>query len=381
MPKVYYVANARMPGEKAHGIQIAKMCEAFTVLGVDLVLVVPRRHTHTGTLKEFYGLTHEVPVLRVPVPDLYRTGRFGFALSSLVFMVLTELYLWSKKVCGERFVVYTIDMDNFSYALLPLAGATVTEMHTPKSPSWVQRFFFSRVRGVIATNGLIRQRFIDGYHLSESRVVVECNGVDLDAFSASMSRADARAALSLPQDAQIVLYVGRFYQWKGLDILLPACGLVPASVRWYIVGGTKEEFLKVTGVSEVPDNLVFVGERSAGEIPQWVRAADVLLQLGTNTNEDSSRYTSPMKLFEYMASGTPIVASATPAIVDVLSQDEAYLFEPDDAQSLARTISIALTAPDTTNRAARACVKVQELTWQKRAERILAFITRTDTLK
>ena len=56
--------------------------------------------------------------------------------------------------------------------------------------------------------------------------------------------------------------------------------------------------------------LVFMGERPVGEIPLWLRASDALLLLGTNKNEDSSRYTSPMKLFEYMASKTPIVASA-----------------------------------------------------------------------
>lgn len=380
MPKLYYIANARMPNEKAHGIQIAKMCEAFLECGADLTLVVPRRSTHTESLKAFYGLTCEVPVIKMPTLDLYNLSRLGFVLSSLLFMLDVEVFLWYKRLRGERFVVYTVDMDNFSYTLLPFAGVTFTEMHTPKDFTRLQRFFFTRAAGVIATNGLTRQRFVDDYALPEARVIAEPNGVDIEKFTLSTSVQTARTTLSLPQDARIVLYVGRFYQWKGLDILSPACAQLPPGVLCYVVGGTREEFMRVTGVSTVPEHLLFMGERPVGEIPLWLRASNALLLLGTNKNEDSSRYTSPMKLFEYMASGTPIVASATPAITDVVSTQEVYLYEPDDALSLAHTIELALTAQDVGQRTEHARAKAQTLTWAKRAERILSFI-RANTKK
>ncbi len=374
MRKLYYVANARMPNEKAHGIQIAKMCEAFVAHGIDLTLIVPRRQTQKQSLKDFYGLSHDVPRVLVPTLDLYRAGPLGFALGSFFFIVFVECLLWYKKMRGERFTVYTIDMDSFSYAPLPLVGKTFTEMHTPKTPSWVQRFFFVRATGVVATNGLIRQRLIDDYHLPETKVISAPNGVDLSSFALEVTRREAREKLSLPQDTKIVLYVGRFYQWKGLDIVLPACEKLPPGVQCYIVGGTKESFMQVTGATAIPHNLVFMGERPVGEIPLWLRASDALLLLGTNKNEDSSRYTSPMKLFEYMASKTPIVASATPAVTDVLSPSEAYLFEPDDADSLAQAVADALVGSDTPERAAHAQAKVRTLTWEMRARRIITFM-------
>ncbi|HEV8666352.1 MAG TPA: hypothetical protein VN665_00695, partial [Candidatus Paceibacterota bacterium] len=63
--KIYYVANARMPTEKAHGIQIAKMCEAFIESGIDLTLVVPSRKTTPESVQEFYNLRTPVAVQRL----------------------------------------------------------------------------------------------------------------------------------------------------------------------------------------------------------------------------------------------------------------------------------------------------------------------------
>ena len=95
--KLYYVANARMPNEKAHGIQIAKMCEAFVLQGVDLVLVVPARG-ESLSIKEFYGLSVEIKVVRIPTVDMYSVGRIGFALSSALFLVMTSVYFFIKKI-------------------------------------------------------------------------------------------------------------------------------------------------------------------------------------------------------------------------------------------------------------------------------------------
>ena len=82
MPKLYYIANARMPNEKAHGIQIAKMCEAFIVRGINFTLVVPHRSTYAQSLKTFYGLSSDVPLIKIFTFDWYGVSRVGFALSS-----------------------------------------------------------------------------------------------------------------------------------------------------------------------------------------------------------------------------------------------------------------------------------------------------------
>ncbi len=72
--KLLYIANARIPTEKAHGLQIIKMCEAFVRQGVDVELVVPFRK-HVKALKdkntfEYYGVGKKFKIRKLPVPDL-----------------------------------------------------------------------------------------------------------------------------------------------------------------------------------------------------------------------------------------------------------------------------------------------------------------------
>src|SRR3989338_690359 len=95
--RLYFLANARMPTEKAHGIHIAKMCEAFIEQGVDLVLLVPARGASKESLQEYYGLRAPVPTVRLWVPDLYRAGSLGYLISSYFFMARCALYLLRRR--------------------------------------------------------------------------------------------------------------------------------------------------------------------------------------------------------------------------------------------------------------------------------------------
>jgi glycosyltransferase involved in cell wall biosynthesis len=75
-----------------------------------------------------------------------------------------------------------------------------------------------------------------------------------------------------------------------------------------------------------------------------------------------------MKLFEYMASGRPIVASRIPSITEVLSEQDATLVSPDDAESLLKGVLVALAKVPTVNQ------KLAEYSWQNRVRRILLNI-------
>src|SRR3989338_4247374 len=169
--KLYFVANARMPTDKAHGIHIAKMCEAFAEAGADVTLVVPRRGAQ-GSLRGYYGLRTDVPVVYLPaLGGLYRKGRAGFLFASLVFMLGYVLYLGAKRLRGEAFAAYLVDVDTFSFFPLAMLGAPAyAEMHTPKPSTVLTRFFFRRAR-VIATNPDRKSTRLNSSHSSISYAV------------------------------------------------------------------------------------------------------------------------------------------------------------------------------------------------------------------
>lgn len=373
--KIYYVANEYMPYEKAYGIQIAKMCEALVEAGVDLTLLVPSRGPQ-GSLKEFYGLRVEVPTLWLPTLDLSKYDRFGYAFMALTFSISYTIFLLYRLLAGERFVVYTLDADRFSSSALAFVPAPLfSEMHGGKPRTLATHLLFSRLAGVMAINRIIIAELKAAFPRSPARYIAEPNGVDLALFS-PQDKMQAREKLGLPTGEPVVLYAGRFYEWKGLEIIPRAAALTPG-IRWQMVGDTREKFALVVQ-EPLPANLRFAGGRPYGEMPLWNAAADAVLVLGTKRDEQSYRWTSPMKLFEYLAAGRPIVASATPAVKDAVSEREVLFYEPDDAADLAEKVRQAV-APSVHTAAlvSEALRGAQGHSWSGRAKRVIQFIEST----
>lgn len=373
--KLYYVANFYMPYEKAYGIQLAKMCEALIEEGADLTLVVPSRGPQTS-LREFYGLRVDIPTIWLPTLDLTEYERLGYFCMSLSFSFSYLIFLWYKRIIGERFVLYTIDADGYSSSALAFVPSPVfSEMHGGKTHKFASWMLFWRLRGVIAINKIIVEDLKAVFRKSSAHYIAEPNGVDLAMFY-PQDKSQARAKLGLPPEEPTVLYTGRFYSWKGLEIIPRAAALTP-EIRWQMVGDTREKFVTVVDES-LPDNMHFAAGRPYSEMPLWNAASDAVLVLGTRRDEQSYRWTSPMKLFEYMATGRPILASATPAIKDVVSDGEALLYEPDNAKDLADKVRQAVAGGESiaelVNRAAQTS---RRLTWNERAKRVLHFIKST----
>ena len=143
---------------------------------------------------------------------------------------------------------------------------------------------------------------------------------------------------------------------------------------YLVVGGTKEEFASLVAGS-IPENVHFRGVRPHSEMPEYIAAADALLVLGTSRDQQSYQWTSPMKLFEYLPTGRPIVASKTPAICAAVSEKEVFFYEPDNAEDLSQVaMRAAFGGSEVDSRVAQAATQAQKHTWAGRAARVLQCI-------
>lgn len=249
---------------------------------------------------------------------------------------------------------------------------TFYEVHDfPERTLWMYHMLFRRAKRMLATNRWKADELQKQFGVSAEKIIVEPNAVDLAPYENLPSRAEVRKHLKLPLDAKIAVYTGHLYAWKGVDTLVETASLMP-EVQVYIAGGTEYDLTRYKERFNAP-NLYFVGHRPHKEMSLWQRAADVLVLPNTAKEDISARYTSPMKLFEYMASGTPIVASDLPSIREVANNDKVVLVVPDDTEALAIGIKQILeNGGQLYANAAKSWI--QNHSWSKRAERISSHL-------
>lgn len=219
----------------------------------------------------------------------------------------------------------------------------------------------------------LRQTVVERLPQVADRTWVEPDGVDLEPYLAG-DRASARRRLGLPADERLVVYTGRAIAGKGVNVLLDAAERLAGIARVHVVGKVYEPEYERRAAA-LP-NVTLTGFVPPSAAPTYQLAADVLV-LPTAEDLAYVRYTSPLKLFEYMATGNPVVASDLPAVREVLRHEHnALLYPPADARALAAAVARLLAEPRTAQEiAVRARQEVEYYRWSARAARIVTRLT------
>jgi len=363
--KLVYIANVRFPTEKAHGVQIAKTCEAFERQGVTVSLVVPTRH---NTIREdaftYYGITKTFEITRLRIWDTVAWGRLGFIAATVQFAVRAAWWV----VRADAHAIYGRDHVVMWFVSLFSPVPIVWESHTGAWNFFAKQVAMRAQKIIVISHGL--KEFYIARGVPVEKILVAHDGVDLQTFAEAESKESARRRLNIPTDKKVALYIGRVDGWKGVVTLCEASRLVPEALV-VVIGGEEHQ---VTALKREYEHILFLGFRPYREIANNLSAADLLILPNTGTQEVSTHFTSPLKLFAYMASGRPIVASDLPSVREILDNQSAFLVPADDPRALAHGIRDALREGEA--KAARAREKVVDYDWQNRALRIIACLKR-----
>jgi len=381
--KIIYLANARIPTEKAHGIQIMKMCEAFSESKAQsqklkVEFLVPWRFNHIKKdAFQYYGIEKNFKIKKLPCVDLipldFILKNLAFWVQAVSFLISAKIYLMFKKydILYTREQFTGLFFKNF-----------VLEVHSlPKRIKTFHKKIWKKSKKLIVLTSFIKKELLKA-GVSGDKILIASDGVDIEEFDIRISKKEARKKLKLPLDEKIILYTGHLYEWKGAQALAETSRFLPENIRIYFVGGTDEDIkkFKIQRSQTIPSSPKFkiqiVGHRPHPEIPYYLKAADCLVLTGTKKSKISKIYTSPMKMFEYMTSKKPIVASSLPSFREILNDNNSILVEPDDSKAMAEGIQKILDNPKLAKQiSAQAYKDIQKYTWDKRANKILNFIT------
>ncbi len=374
MKKIIYIADIRLPTEKAHGIQIMKMCEAFSLKGVNLKLIVPLRF---NPIKEdlfgYYNIKKNFEVRKIFSFDLtffwpiFRS--FVFWWQSFWFAIFSFFYT----LLGRYDFIYSRDF-------LPLFFLSffkkniIYELHNfPKNPFLYRRFFKNVKKIIVITDKL--KDFLIEEGIGGDKIIVSPDGVDLKEFDIKEDEEECRKKLNLPLDKKIIIYTGHLFEWKGAHILAEAVRYLDKDNLIVFVGGMRKDIKNFKERIHNSKNILVIGHQPHSEIPYWLKAADVLILPNSAKEKISQLYTSPLKMFEYMAARKSIVASNLPSIGEILNKNNAILISPDDPLALSKGVKEALKNKDLSDKIIQqAYLDVQNYSWQKRAEKIINFV-------
>jgi len=361
--KLLYLTSIKYPATTATAHQIKSMSEAFQkILGNNFLLLVDKSGNQVLKGLRFYEMN-------CPFSKFRRFYYFLRFFTGKVPFLDNETIIYTKD--PQLIFIANLFKRKYNYK-------TCFELHIPwkskiKKIIWRTDFF-------VVINEYLKDFLIKKFKLTSEKIFVFPDAVDVEKFIIKKTKEECRSILALPQKKKIAGYIGRFKtkgKEKGIRNILEAIPLVDKDILYCFVGGKKEEIEKYQNLAKrigVFEKCIFVPFQPFKRVPIYMKAMDLFLMPFPKA-EHYEYFMSPLKMFEYMASKRPIIASDLPSIREVLNKNNAILVKPGSAKALANAIKLTLENPDF-------CVKiseqahrdVQKYTWEKRAKRILRFM-------
>jgi glycosyltransferase involved in cell wall biosynthesis len=389
---ILYVTMARIPGERAHSIQIARMCSALQEMGSNVILISPKRGdklTRKAKMKdimEYYGLKIPFMHFKVPVLGVFSSNAkveiLSWYISVWTLSVFTlTLYMVLKIFLRKNIYIYV--REPLLYIMLTVSGWLVKpkiiyEIH--ELTAFLRddpRFFWSlmeRSHLITCTAQALSDVVRSHLNKRKERVFTLHHAVDDEIFKIEYACPDDLA--SIKKKYRIIMYTGHLDRWKRPEFLIDMMKHVAENnVALVFVGGSKEDILRLKQYAEyngLCEKVFFLGWRAPSQVARYTAFADVLVHYSP-----PEKILSPLKIFEYMLSGRPIAAPRTPGIEEVLDDGvNALLFDPFNPVDAAQKVMLLLKDKELCERLASNArnTALSKYTYRARARTLLELL-------
>jgi glycosyltransferase involved in cell wall biosynthesis len=377
--KIVYISSAVIPSRTANSIQVMKMCQAFAKNNYDVTLIVrgkkTLRESDMPDVFSFYGVEECFRIIK-PARFPLKKGR-------------KIIYAWraackARKLAAD--IVYSRN-ERGAFFSTRFKIPTIFESHQPphgndRLSQWMfKKLCRSRwlVKIVVITYAL-REHFCKNYPEFRGEIQVAPDGAD------PMPEHMQPIGLAETDNKLQVGYVGHLYKGKGIEVIAGLIERCPWA-SFHVVGGMEEDLARwKTELTGCP-NIVFHGHVPPNKTAAYIKAFDVVLLpnqpfVADSTKKNIAPWTSPLKLFEYMTAGKPIIASDLPVLREVLRpEDNAILCQPDNVEEWAQALTRLRDDGSLRQRIGNAARKDFEAnyTWLARAGKVLEYKEKNHT--
>lgn len=370
--KVAYLSSSILPSRAANSVHVMKMSQAFAKNGNKITLIAPNKpneeEKNVNNIYQFYGVDNIFTIKKIAYPNI----RFIRNIIYAIFSLFALFKLKPDLVYGRNLLGCYLASFFFS---------TSFEAHSPME---------SKLKVLILKRLVKRKKFKNLVVISSAleKLVLEQLPKNTPA-NLVVAHDGADEAVNLKDKVKLygnpsalkVGYVGHLYPGKGMELIAKCLELSKSDVEFHIVGGMEKDILFWKNKTHKFNNIYFYGFQKQAKLYRYFNAFDicllpnqiVVLSYGATCNSGNiSDFTSPLKMFEYMSHKKAIVASDLPVLREVLTNKNALLCNPEDANEWVEALN-KLKDETFRNQLATNAYNdfMKEYTWLNRARRVV----------
>ncbi len=368
--RILYISNSTIPSRTANSIHVMKMCQAFSHNGHEVILLAPDiKHKYESGINnifEFYGVKDNFKIKKLWYPNVIGGGLI-YTLAIFFYLLLAKKF---DLVYG-RFL-------HGCYVATLLKNKVIFETH--------EIIFRKRSHKITVFNNLIKSRnfkklivisqalkniYLENKYLDNSSIQVAHDGAD------EVEDFNNKIKLLGPKDHLKVGYVGHLYEGRGIEIIIE-CAKKINNMSFHLVGGLEkdiaywESYIKQLKLS----NVYFYGFVSPKETSRYRNSFDVVLapyskKVTIEGHGDTSKFMSPIKIFEYMSHKKVIIASDLPVIREVLNEKNSILVNYENIELWINSLKNLKYSKNKDHLSKQALIDFKKFTWKNRAHLVI----------
>ncbi|SFO04864.1 glycosyltransferase family 4 protein [Xenorhabdus japonica] len=386
--KIAYIDPYPVPDYRVASLQILQNVDAFARQGHRVYLITPKGQSQ---VEDILGRPLPPSVDLIALHNIRRKWYFPLNTQKLFYLQVSR---WLKEHQVDALFTRNLKMANYllhNHPDIPhffesheVFSQSFKESHDLLNSKNQRKYHklremeqqvYDSSKAIFALTSLLREDIYKQYSVT-TPIVVAPDGVDMLAVELAkqtLSNSDLKS--TLPKK---VLYLGSLHRWKGIPTIMKAMSYLD-SIELNIAGGTTEQIERLQRTAEqmgVSDKVNFLGFIQPRNRFQVIADSDICVLPLTKTSI-GSRYTSPLKLFEYMAIGKPVVISDFPSIRDAVDENAVNFADSENAESFAEQIQWLINHPDEMMAKADYSQQlvIERFNWDQRAKLIMTVIS------
>lgn len=357
--KLIYFSNSKLFSRKANSIQVVKMCNALSNK-LDVTLCA-YSNKYFNDINKYYGVDSNFLI------ENYFFNKFKYLKFFNPLIILLR-----KKSERDNIIIFSRNRFGAFFSV-KLKFDFFYEIHNKpnnKINTLIESFILRSIycKKIIFISDALKKMY------DQSKLY----DFDLKKTEVLHDGADFREKPKTNSKKAEIGYVGHLYEGRGIDLIVELAKRF-SNYNFNIVGGEENDIMRIKKIA--PKNIILHGFVPPGKVNKIRDKFDILLMpykpglSNPGSSIDTSRWMSPLKLFEYMSSGKAIISTDLPVIREVLNENNSILV-PYDLESWVKKLDYLIKTEELREKLGNNAYEdfIRNYTWEIRANRIFSFL-------